>query len=257
LCAQFTVPFDLRSLVFPGFAHMVQPKHRGKVMPTLSETLPQLVHVGSILYLICFLFRDQLLLRSFAIAGDVAFVLYYFNVAEEPLWGAIFWNIPNIGINLVMIALILRDRRTASFSENELKLYGLLPSVEPSEFRKLLRVGKWLTAQADTVLTREGDKPDHLYFVLEGGIDIEKNGRKIPTESGIFIGEIAFLSDLPATATVTITPGSLYFSWPRAALQKARDNDQSLAVAIGSILNVDLAGKLARTSSLVYSGSGV
>jgi hypothetical protein len=225
-------------------------------MPTLNEILPQMVHVGSILYLICFLFRNQLLLRSFAIAGDLAYVIYYFNVSNQPLWGAILWNIPNIGINLAMIALIFRDRRTVSYSENELKLYGLLPSVEPSDFRKLLKVGKWMTAQADTVLTREGDKPDHLYFVLEGSIDIEKNGRKIPAESGIFIGEIAFLSDVPATATVTVAPGSLYFSWPRASLQKARDNDQSLSVAIGSILNVDLAGKLARTSSLVYRSSG-
>jgi CRP-like cAMP-binding protein len=216
-------------------------------MPTLSESLPHLVHVGAILYLICFLFRDQILLRSFAIASELVYVAYYFTIADEPLWSAIFWSIPTIGINLAMIALILRDRGTASFSENELKFYGKLPSIEPGEFRKLLRAGKWVTAQAETVLTQEGDRPDHLYFVLEGSIDMQKRGRKIPVEAGIFIGEIAFLSDRPATATVSVAPKALYFSWPRARLQMARDKDQGLAVAIGSMLNADLAGKLART----------
>ena len=215
-------------------------------MPTLSESLPHLVHVGAILYLICFLFRDQILLRSFAIASDLVYVAYYFTIADQPLWGAILWNIPAVGINLAMIALIVRDRGTASFSENELKFYGRLPSIEPSEFRKLLRAGKWVTAASDTVLTREGERPDHVYFVLDGAVDVDKSGRKIPVKTGVFVGELAFLSGRPATATVTVAPKSLYYSWPREALQMARDKDQQLAGALGSILNADLADKLAR-----------
>jgi hypothetical protein len=216
-------------------------------MPTMDFILPQLVHVGSILYLICFLFRDQILLRAFAIAGDLAYVGYYFNVADQPLWGAIFWNIPNVGINLFMIALILHDRGTGNFTDNELKLYGKLPSIDPRNFRKLLRAGRWMTASAATVLTREGEMPDHIYFVLDGGIDLRKGGRKIEVDPGLFIGEIAFLTNKPATATVTVAKDSLYYAWPRGALQIARDKDQDLASAIGTVLNMDLAGKLART----------
>jgi hypothetical protein len=216
-------------------------------MPTLSEIAPHLVHLGAVLYLICFLFRDQIMLRCFAIAGDFAYVTYYFNVTDQPLWGAIFWNIPNIGINLAMIALILRDRGTASYTENEMKLFGSLPPIAPTDFRKLLRSGKWNVAEADVVLAREGEPLDHLHYVLEGGVEVEKGGRNIPVEPGLFIGEIAFLTNRPATANVKVAAKSLYFSWPREALQKAREKDQGLAGAIGSMLNADLAGKLART----------
>lgn len=216
-------------------------------MPTMEFMLPQLVHVGAILYLICFLFRDQVLLRTFAIAGDLAYVVYYFNVADQPLWGAIFWNIPNVGINLFMIGMILRDRGTSSFSANELKLYGKLPSIDPGNFRKLLRAGRWVTASADTVLTKEGDMPDHIFFVLDGNVDIQKGGRKIDVNPGLFIGEIAFLTNKPATATVTVAKDALYYAWPRGALQLAREKDNDLAGAIGTVLNIDLAGKLART----------
>ncbi len=217
-------------------------------MPTMEFILPQLVHVGAILYLICFLFRDQILLRTFAIAGDLAYVTYYFNVADQPLWGAILWNIPNVGINLYMIAAILRDRGTSSFSANELKLYGKLPSIDPGNFRKLLRAGRWVTASSDTILTKEGEMPDDIYFVLEGDVDIQKGGRKIDVSPGLFIGEIAFLTNKPATATVTVAKDALYYAWPRGALQLAREKDNDLAGAIGTVLNIDLAGKLARTS---------
>jgi Cyclic nucleotide-binding domain len=221
-------------------------KRKGEHMPAMDFILPNLVHVGAILYLICFLFRDQILLRTFAILGDFAYVAYYFNVADQPLWWAIFWNIPNVGVNLFMIAMILRDRGTGNFTENDLKLYGKLPSIDPRNFRKLLKAGNWVTAHADTVLTREGERPDHIYFVLEGDIDLRKGGRKIDVQPGLFIGEIAFVTEQVATATATVSKNALYYAWPRGALQIARDKDHELAAAIGAILNVDLAGKLAR-----------
>lgn len=49
-----------------------------------------MVHLGAVLYLICFLFRDQVILRSFAIAGDFAYTAFYFGATDQPLWQAMF-----------------------------------------------------------------------------------------------------------------------------------------------------------------------
>ena len=65
-----------------------------------------LVHAGAMFYLICFAFRNQILLRSFAIIGDLFYTAYYFSASDKPLWEAIIWNIPNIALNMVMIVLI-------------------------------------------------------------------------------------------------------------------------------------------------------
>ncbi len=70
-----------------------------------------LVHVGAVLYLVCFVFRNQIWLRSFAIAGDLFYMAYYYLAAEQPLWEAILWSIPAIVINVFMIYLILNDSR--------------------------------------------------------------------------------------------------------------------------------------------------
>jgi Popeye protein conserved region len=214
-------------------------------MIAMQDVFPHFVHLGAMLYLVCFLFRDQILLRSFAIAGDFAYVIYYFNVADQPLWGAIFWNVPNVIINLAMIALILRDNRTTSFTDDELKLYRCLNTLTPSEFRKVVRLGKWGKTNADMVLALEGQPLGLLHYVLEGDIWIDKGGRKINASPGMFIGEIAFLKQRPASATVKIGAGSVYISWLHTDLVRAQIRHDSLKNAIAAMLNSDMAEKVA------------
>jgi CRP-like cAMP-binding protein len=214
---------------------------------SLEFVLQNLVHLGAMFYLVCFLFRDQILLRSFAIAGDFAYATYYFNVSSEPLWGAIMWTIPNVLINLAMISIILRDSRTTNFSDDELRLYRSLNEMAPGDFRKLVRIGTWNRATEAKLLATEGQPLESLHYVLEGSVDIEKNGRKIVVKPALFIGEIAYLKHSPATATVRVLPGTLYMSWNHVDLAKAQSKHDGLKNAIGAILNNDLADKLART----------
>ncbi len=216
-------------------------------MLALKDLLPNIVHVGALLYLVCFLFRDQIMLRSFAIAGDFAYTSFYYTAASEPLWSAMFWSVLNIAINLLMIAIILRDKRTSSFSDDELRLFHSLSGLTPSDFRKIVKLGKWNRSTAETVLSVEGQPLDKLHYVLEGGVDIEKGGRSFSLEPGMFIGEVAFLKKWPASATVKVKPGSLYFSWPHAELTRAQIKHDSLKNAISGMLNSDMAEKVARS----------
>jgi Popeye protein conserved region len=213
----------------------------------IQDTYPYLIHLGAILYLVCFLFRNQILLRSFAIAGDFAYTAYYFVAAEKPLWDAIFWNIPNIVINVVMITLILRDSKSTGFSDNELLLFRKLGSMKPGEFRKLIKLAKWHKADVETTLSKEGAAQDTLHYILNGLVDIEKSGRKVDASDGVFIGEIAFLKNQPATATVKVAAGAHYVTWQRADLEKVQAKDDGLKNALQAMLNADLANKVARS----------
>ena len=51
-----------------------------------------IVHIGALLYLAGFLFRNQILLRSLIIAGDIVYIAYFLLAPATPLWGAIFWS---------------------------------------------------------------------------------------------------------------------------------------------------------------------
>ena len=206
-----------------------------------------IVHLGAALYLVGFLFRDQIMLRGFIIAGDLVYISYFYLAPGVPLWGGVFWSAVFTLVNVVMIARIVADRSAFRMNPEERQLFDLLGTLSPGEFRRLLRAGEWQTATRATVLAEEDQPLDRLYYVLDGDITIDKTGRDPFTISPrTFIGEVAFLLPRPASATVTVAAGARYVSWDRAALRRLQLRTPSLAFALSAVLNRDMAAKVAR-----------
>jgi CRP-like cAMP-binding protein len=209
--------------------------------------IQNLVHVAAIFTLVCFLFRNQIKLRIFAVLGDALAATYYFTAFDVPLWNSMAWNILNVLINSVMIVLILRDGRAFEMSEDEMHLFRQLPSLSPGQFRKLLKIGKWHKDGAAVVLTQEGEALDHLHYVLQGPLQLAKAGRVTNVEPRLFIGELAFLRKRPATATVSAGEGAHYISWAHEELKKLLDKDPDLNNVLQQILGRDMAEKMANS----------
>jgi hypothetical protein len=203
-----------------------------------------LVHIGALLYLVCFIFRNQLWLRSFAIAGDLFYTAYYFLAADQPLWAAIWWNVPAIAINVVMIYLILCDSKLPEMKDEELLLFQKLAPITPGQFKKLLRGTAWQKSMEPVVLTEEGTKPDNLFFVLQGDVSMEKRGVRRAIPSNTFIGEVAYIQNGPASASVCVAGESLIARWPHDFLRKLLERDEALKSTFSSMMASDLASKL-------------
>ena len=138
-----------------------------------------IVHLGAFLYLAGFLCRDQLLLRGFIVAGDVVYILYFYLAPASPLWGGIFWSVVFTLANLAMIGRILSDRSAYGMTEDDRRLHGLLDTLTPGEFRRLMRAGHWNKADGDVAITLEGQPLHRLAYVIDGTITVEKAGHSL------------------------------------------------------------------------------
>lgn len=63
-----------------------------------------------------------------------------------------------------------------------------------------------LTLPAGRKLIREGERGHEFFVLVDGEVDVRRNGRKLKTlGKGSFFGEMALVSSRPRSATVTST----------------------------------------------------
>lgn len=212
-------------------------------MPAFSPDY--LVHLAAIATLVCYMFRDQIKLRIFAAIGDSLLSAYYYFAFADPLWNPLVWSIANVAINVTMIAILLREHRMSLLTDNEMTLFRCLETLNPGQFRKLLKLATWHEGEEPARLTEEGAMLDKLYYVLDGKVTIGKQGRLMERDPRLFIGEIAFLRDKAASATVTTAEKSLYVSWDQAELRTLLKKNDDLKNAMQALLSADMADKVA------------
>lgn len=213
---------------------------------TLLAHVHVLVHLAALASVAALLFRDQIKLRAVLLVSIALALANNYDGSDAPDWEDLFWNAVLFTINLVVLAQLVLDRTHIGLSAEERSLFDAFGLLTPGEFRALARLASWHDAAGGEVLTHEGEAPDALFYVLTGGVSIEKGGRTIPYGPGTFIGEIAFLQRGPASATVRLAAGSRYVAWPTAGLDRRIEGRQDLRHAVTRLISHDMALKVGR-----------
>src|SRR5712671_4448899 len=113
-------------------------------------------HLASILTMAAYLLKDILWLRALTILSCFAGIAFNYFVPATPLWTIIYWNVLFAIINVVQVAIIIKQRSGVRFTEEEKELHEtLFKNFAPFEFMKLMRVGKWLEAKEGDILAIE------------------------------------------------------------------------------------------------------
>lgn len=202
------------------------------------------VQLALLCYVLGLLARNELLLRGLLLMGTGFYILYYYFISDAPLWDAI-WTSAVIGAaNLLMMGVILYERSTIGMSPELLKLYQSFSTLNPGQFRKIMRHATWVTAEEEHQICAQGVRSDYLYLVSSGDMLLRSDGFDARIGSGNFIGEISFLIDGPATADVIAPKGVSYIRWERKKLTAMMDKAPRLSNAISALFNKDIARKL-------------
>lgn len=203
------------------------------------------VYLATICYVSGLLTRRELLLRLLLLTGTCFYIVYYYNIAEDPLWEAIGASLLIGMSSLPVIYRIFRERSTFGMSEDMLTLYRSFPTFNPGQFRKMMKRGEILRAEREIVLLEQGVMPTHLYLTITDGFKLKRDAQTAELGPGNFLGEISFLLGGPATATVTARHGTEYVAWELGKLHYMMEKSHTMSNAISVLLNKDVARKLA------------
>ena len=204
-----------------------------------------IIHVANILYLLSYSVKDMLWLRCLTVVAALCLLPYYY-VQPVPLTAAIVWNLLFIGINLIQIVILLRERRPVTLTEDQQRLYQLaFHSVTPREFLKLLEVACWEEAADGQLIVRKGEDIDRMMVIHSGSASI-RCGEQTVAElgPGQFVGEMSFITGDPTSADVVALKTLRYVSWSKDSLRCLLDERPQLKVALQDAIGADLVGKL-------------
>ena len=203
-------------------------------------------HLASILTMAAYLLKDILWLRLLTILSCFAGIAFNYFVPATPLYSVIYWNMLFAVINIVQIAIIIKERTGIHFTEEEKELHEtLFKNFAPFEFMKLMRVGKWLEAKQGEILAVEKQTLNAVMLIYNGLVGVEASGKQVATlKDGNFIGEVSFITGGEATATVRALMPTRYIAWPKASITQLLNRNPSMRFAMQAMLSTDLSKKL-------------
>lgn len=155
------------------------------------------------------------------ILANIFAVIYNYFGNENPMYVNIFWNCVFFGINIYHIALFLSENKINNLSEFDKQLFNLkFSKLKPYQFKCIIKLAEKMKFSSQRIIIKEDETVSHLFYVAQGKCSVYKNDQLIATiEENEFIGELSFLTDSKASATVKSEPGCVLMAWNQKNLK--------------------------------------
>lgn len=153
-------------------------------------------------------------------------------------------------ISIIGLTRIFLVHRLIRLNEQEAMAIRIAaPGLKKDRARKLLRTGRFESAEPGRALAEEGKPVEHFAILLAGHGLILKGGVEVASlGAGSMVGEMTYATGIPATATVIVDKPSRLFMIEARSLREflARHSDIALAMELSSASDMRL--KLTKTT---------
>ena len=205
-------------------------------------------HLSYVLLVASMMMRSMKWLRVIAISAGVVSAFYgYFFLRD---FVTVFWEVIFVSVNLIQLLFLEFENRRARFSKDEERfIKAAVPNVERAHARRLLRLADHVDLEVGAVLTEEGKPVEHLYFIVEGAVRVNKDGSIVGVcGHDDFIGEIGYMTNKEATATTVVTNSVRCLKFTHEKLRALLNKETDLRHSLESSFNRNLVGKLVRSN---------
>jgi CRP-like cAMP-binding protein len=189
-------------------------------------------------------------LRITAVISMVLEIVYFMYSGGNLMTG-IIWTVAFILINVYQLFWLIREKMSLRLPEKEGPLLReALSGLDDAQISQLLRAAEWKDFVAGDMLTRQDAPVDALYFLCSGRANVEVNrSHVVYLEKGSFVGEIAYLTGNPATATVVVDEPARVLKFSKMRMAKVIAADPQINGIIYQLLGRDLAMKMRRANT--------
>ena len=213
-------------------------------------------HLSYLLIAISYWLTDMFWLRTVAVVGLSLEILYFWHSGGDLRTG-IGWDLVFIAINLYQLYRLMKDRLSLRLPEAERDLLrSAFTGLDDSQIVASARRRRVCRSCRRDDVAEENQALDKIFFICSGRVAVTIAGRAVShVERGSFIGEVAFLTDTPATATVIADGDVRALAFERAKLKDFFDNEEEVAGLIYQLLGRELAGKIKVSNRLLSAGN--
>ncbi len=226
-------------------------------LPTLFSLNNWPGHLSYILIAISYWLTDIFWLRIVAVVG-LSLEILYFLLSGGDLRTGIGWDLVFILINLYQIYWLVQDRLSLRLPEKDRELLRrVLTGLSDAQIARLLNAGALCNLPAGTKLAVENQALEKLYFLCAGRVGVTIGGRDVSQlEEGNFVGEVAFLTERPATATVIAETEVRALAFDRDKLKRFFQGETQVAGLIYQLIGRELAHKI-KVSNMLLAGESL
>ncbi|MGA8436521.1 MAG: cyclic nucleotide-binding domain-containing protein [Methyloceanibacter sp.] len=186
-------------------------------------------------------------LASLAGSASAVLVATQSGVTSSALIGTLAGLFSGILMAILLLAYdIPRPKLSLRLPEAEREaLRSVFTGLDDVQIARLLVAGRFNDIAKGTMLAEENKPLETLFFICTGHVKVTIAGREVAhLEKGNFVGEIAFLTEKPATATVVAEDSVRALVFERAELNQFFRNEAEVAGLVYQLLGRELAQKI-------------
>jgi Cyclic nucleotide-binding domain len=186
-------------------------------------------------------------LASLAGSTSAVLVATQSGVTSSVLIGTLAGLFSGILMAILLLAYdVPRPKLSLRLPEAERELLrSIFTGLDDVQIARLLVAGRFNDIAKGTTLAEENKPLQTLFFICAGHVKVTVAGREVAhLEKGNFVGEIAFLTEKPATATVVAEDSVRALVFERAELNQLFRDDGGVAGLVYQLLGRELAQKI-------------
>jgi len=178
-----------------------------------------------------FIFITQVVTSAPASGGDLIFIV----------------------INAYQLFRLVQERLSFHLPEADRNLLrSVLVGLQDVQIVRLLSAGAFTDIPRGTKLTEEDQPLERLFFICAGSVKVIVGGREVSRlEKGSLVGEIAFLTEKPASATVVADDDVRALVFDKDRLRQFFKNETEVAGLIYQLMGRELAQKVKVSNTLM------